>query len=149
MNGTQGIIVQGHRVASGLNGNPDFPGGTIRMQIPYFKSLGLDLSTFYPGTLNIDLSPRVFQPIAPAHSFPRLKWHPVDSAEDFHFFHVTLHMGNRAFDGWLYYPAPETKPKHEQSPYVVELLMPELPGVSYGDSVELSVPAAEGRFVGA
>jgi len=58
-------------------------------------------------------------------------------------------MGNWVFDGWLYYPAPETQPKHEQSPHVVELLMPELPGVSYGDPVELSVPEVEGRFVDA
>ena len=26
------VIVQGHRVASGLNGNSKFPGGTLRMQ---------------------------------------------------------------------------------------------------------------------
>ena len=50
-------IVQGHRVASGLNGNPRFPGGTLRMQLPFFAELGLDLSAFYPGTLNVSIAP--------------------------------------------------------------------------------------------
>ena len=30
-------VIRGHRVASGLGGNPDFPGGTLRMQTPTFK----------------------------------------------------------------------------------------------------------------
>jgi len=42
-------IIQGHRVASGLNGNPDFPGGTLRMQMPLFKALGIDLSPYFPA----------------------------------------------------------------------------------------------------
>lgn len=40
-------IIQGHRVASGLNGNPAFPGGTLRMQAPFFKARGLDLSLIH------------------------------------------------------------------------------------------------------
>jgi hypothetical protein len=32
-------ILQGHRVASGQNGNPLFPGGTLRMQIPSSRRL--------------------------------------------------------------------------------------------------------------
>lgn len=51
-------VRQGHRVASGLDGNPDFPGGTLRMQAPYFRKLGLDLAPYYLGTLNVSLAPR-------------------------------------------------------------------------------------------
>ena len=36
-------IVPGHRVASGLNRNPRFPGGTLRMQAPFFLAVGFDL----------------------------------------------------------------------------------------------------------
>ena len=43
-------IVQGHRVASGQNGNPLFPGGTLRMQAPFFQALGLDLG---PGDVAV------------------------------------------------------------------------------------------------
>lgn len=40
-------IVPGHRVASGENGNPHFPGGTLKMQMPFFRALGLDLSVYH------------------------------------------------------------------------------------------------------
>lgn len=30
-------IVQGHRVASGLTGKTRFPGGTLRMQMPFSR----------------------------------------------------------------------------------------------------------------
>ena len=40
-------IVPGHRVASGQNGNPLFPGGTLKMQTPFFQALGLDLSDLF------------------------------------------------------------------------------------------------------
>ena len=32
-------LLPGHRVASGQNGNPRFPGGTMRMQLPHFRAL--------------------------------------------------------------------------------------------------------------
>jgi hypothetical protein len=44
-------VVAGHRVASGLNGNPRFPGGTLRMQAPHFARLGLDLGHFHLARL--------------------------------------------------------------------------------------------------
>ena len=77
-------IVQGHRVASGLNGNPLFPGGTMRMQLPFFKELGLDLSAFYPGTLNVSITPLCYRVVKPKHTFRALKWHPTEPAEDFY-----------------------------------------------------------------
>jgi hypothetical protein len=30
-------IMPGHQVASGQNGNPLFPGGTLKMQAPFFN----------------------------------------------------------------------------------------------------------------
>lgn len=134
-------IVQGHRVASGLNGNPRFPGGTLRMQLPFFKELGLDLSAFYPGTLNVSIAPLSYRVVRPRHTFRALKWHPEDPAEDFSFFDVTVHRELAAsVKGWIYFPHPDTKPVHFQKPDVLELLLPWAEGLSYGTKIKLEVP---------
>lgn len=141
------IIVPGHRVASGLNGNPRFPGGTIRMQLPHFLERGLDLSAFYPGTLNVSIAPRSFRPLAARHTFKALKWHAEDPAEDFSFFNVTVHREAGApVSGWIYFPHPDTKPTHFQTPDVLELLLPWTEGLEYGMKIHLEVPAGQMAF---
>lgn len=137
-------IVQGHRVASGLNGNPRFPGGTLRMQMPFFAELGLDLSAFYPGTLNVSIAPLSYRVVQPRHTFRGLKWHPEDPAEDFSFFDVTVHRdGAEPVRGWIYHPHPDTKPVHFQKSDVLELLLPLTEGLSYGTKIMLEVPAEQ------
>ncbi|MEO0518268.1 MAG: hypothetical protein AAF171_13325 [Cyanobacteria bacterium P01_A01_bin.116] len=49
----EGVVVPGHRVASGQAQDSPYPHGTIEMQQPHFLSLGVDLSPYYPGTLNV------------------------------------------------------------------------------------------------
>lgn len=137
-------IVQGHRVASGLNGNPRFPGGTIRMQLPHFAALGLDLSAFYPGTLNVSIAPQNYRVGTPRYTFRALKWHPTEPAEDFSFCEVTVHRDDAPpVSGWIYVPHPETKPEHFQSADVLELLLPWTEGLSYGTRVRLEVQAEQ------
>ena len=53
------VLLEGHGVASGqalnsvhLKTSP-YPKGTIAMQSPSFAALGLDLSPFWPSTLNL------------------------------------------------------------------------------------------------
>ena len=50
-------VVPGYGVASGKSEDGRFPDGTLNLQIPFFNKLGLNLSHFYRGTLNLDLSP--------------------------------------------------------------------------------------------
>lgn len=134
-------IVQGHRVASGLNGNSRFPGGTIQMQLPFFAERGLDLSGFYPGTLNVSIAPLSYRVLSPRYTFRALKWHPADPAEDFSFFDVVVHRDEaESVTGWIYFPHPETKPTHFQKSDVLELLLPWTEGLSYGGSIRLDVP---------
>jgi hypothetical protein len=140
-------IVQGHRVASGLNGNPLFPGGTMRMQLPFFKECGLDLSSFHPGTLNVSIAPLRYRVVKPKHMFRDLKWHPTEPAEDFSFFDVIVHRDNAPpVAGYIYHPHPETKPKHFQKPDVLELLLPWTEGLKYGTRIQLEVPAGQMWF---
>ena len=141
-------IVRGHRVASGLNGNPRFPGGTIRMQLPFFAALGLDLSAFYPGTLNLSIAPMSYRVVTPKHTFRDLKWHPEDPAEDFSFFDVIVHRDEaEPVSGLIYFPHPQTKPTHFQTPDVLELLLPWTEGLSYGGQIRLEVPPEQMVFV--
>jgi hypothetical protein len=140
-------IVHGHRVASGQNGDPRFPGGTIRMQAPHFLALGLDLSPFYPGTLNVSVAPfhlRIIQPRLTLRSVP---WHPTEPAEDFSFFDVELLLQSAApVSGLIYYPHPETKPEHFQGPDVIELLLPWTEGLHRGGQVVLAIPPEQMVF---
>lgn len=140
-------IVPGHRVASGQKNDPRFPGGTLNMQAPHFRALGLDLSVFHPGTLNASIAPARYEVVQPKFTFRRVQWHPVEPAEDFSFFDVRLSRSHGAwFDGLIYYPHPETKPEHFQSPDVLELLMPPINDLHYGDEVRLEIPAGQMRI---
>jgi len=139
-------IVQGHRVASGLNGNPKFPGGTLRMQLPYFKALGLDLSVYHLGTLNVSIAPQSYRVVAPKLTFREVKWHPTEPAEDFSFFDVVVRRADvPAVAGLIYFPHPDTKPEHFQQADVLELLLPWTAGLAYG--VEIQLEAGAGQMI--
>jgi hypothetical protein len=53
----EGIVQAGHGVASGNTAQSPYPQGTIKMQQPFFRQLGLDLSPYFPGTLNVSIAP--------------------------------------------------------------------------------------------
>ncbi|MFN0080295.1 MAG: hypothetical protein ACKVY0_27830 [Prosthecobacter sp.] len=141
------IIVQGHRVASGLNGNPCFPGGTMRMQLPFFKELGLDLSPYHLGTLNVSIAPLSYRVVKSKWTFRDLQWHPTEPAEDFSFFDVLVHRDDaEPVSGLIYFPHPDTKPEHFQQPDVLELLLPWTEGLAYGMNITLEVPPEQMMF---
>jgi len=135
---------QGHRVASGLNGNPYFPGGTLAMQQPYFLARGLDIGVFHRGTLNVSIAPMHYRVVQPRLTFRDVQWHPIDPKEDFSFFDVRLlRPGLPPIDGLVYFPHPDTKPKHFQAPDVLELLFPFVEGLHYGMELTLEIPAEQ------
>jgi hypothetical protein len=112
------------------------------MQFPFFQRLGLDLSGFHMGTLNVSLAPKRYRVVAPKVVFRQVAWHPTEPAEDFSFFDARLSLpdGSTA-TGLIYFPHPETKPEHFQPPEVLELLVRHLPGLSYGMEIGLAVPS--------
>jgi len=137
-----GRVVPGHQVASGLKGDPRFPGGTLRMQSPHFLALGFDLRVYHVGTINVGIAPRTYRVVKAPVTFRHVKWHPVEPAEDFSFFDVRV-VGPDAkrIAGKIYYPHPETKPEHFQRPDVLELLLPYLNGIFTGAELTLEIPA--------
>lgn len=136
--------MRGHRVASGANGDPHFPGGTLRMQAPHFLARGLDLSAFHIGTVNVSIAPRRYRVVRARHTFRAVQWHPAKPAEDFSFFACRLsHAAAAPVAGLIYFPHPETKPEHFQQPDVLELLLPFVEGLSLGAEVRLEIPAEQ------
>ncbi len=139
----RGVIKQGHQVASGRATNSPYPKGTIEMQIPFFQALGLDLTPFFPGTLNISLSPYTFKLNKPEFTFPKVQWNPDYPPEDFSFSHCRVSFKAQIYQGLIYYPHPETKLGHFQDSSTLEIIAPLIQGVNYQDSVVLEVKASE------
>jgi hypothetical protein len=43
----------------------------------------------------------------------------------------------REYDGWVYYPHPETKLRHFQNPSLLEVIAMPIPGIQYGDALQV------------
>ena len=137
-------VMEGHRVASGLNHDPRFPGGTLAMQGPVFARLGLDLSVYHPGTLNLSIAPHRYRVVRPRLTLRQVNWHPVEPTEDFSFFDCQVMMpGQKPVLALIYHPHPETKPEHFQSPDVLEVLAPPIHGLMYGMQLALAIDPAQ------
>ena len=134
-----GIIKPGHQVASGRSANSPYALGTIEMQRPYFQKLGLDLSKYFLGTLNISIAPHKFKIQNPKHTFPLVKWHPDYPAETFSFSPCQILFKAIEYPGLIYYPHPETKIGHFQSNSILEAIAPSIPNIKYGDAVKLKI----------
>ena len=140
----EGIIGRGHRVASGKASDSPYPEGTIEMQTPYFQKLGLDLSGFYSGTLNISISPKTFTIKQPEYTFKNVQWHQDYPVEDFSFSPCKVIFQDITYVGLVYYPHPETKIGHFQDPAVIEVLVSSfIPQIEYGDRIILEVNSRE------
>ena len=136
-------VVRGHGVPSGASGDPRFPGGTLKMQVPFFQRLGLDLSDWYLATINLSIAPHRYEPHSPRYHFRQVQWHPTEPAEDFSFYDCRLDE----WEGLIYYPHPETKPEHHQPEDVLEVIMKQwLPDLNYGAKVSLSVDPSQVRL---
>ena len=132
-----GKIAQGHQVAS--RASEHYPQGTIAMQAPFFLARGLDLSGFYHGTLNISLAPRQFSLKRATHYFPRVEWTTHHPPEDFSFCRCRVTYRGKTYEGWVYYPHPETKIRHHQDRSILEVIAPPIPDLEYGAAVTVEV----------
>lgn len=138
-----GVVVAGHQIASGRSKDSPYPRGSLEMQMPFFRELGLDLSSYYAGTLNVSLRPAIFEVRNPQYTFQEVKWSPNHAPEDFSFSPCRLTYYSRSYGGWVYYPRPETKLGHFQDPGTIELILPRIEGMGYGDRVEVGVRSEE------
>jgi len=134
-----GVLTKGYGVASGPS--EAYPYGALERQTPIFKARGLDLAAFYPGTLNIDIRPSVFEMLRPEFTFRDVRWTDLHSPEHFSFSRCRLVYQHAPIDGWIYYPHPETKRSHFQEPSILEVIAPWIDGFLLGDQLEVLVRA--------
>lgn len=134
-----GILTRGYGVAGGPS--QDYPYGSLERQIPIFKSRGLDLERFYRGTLNIDIHPFVFELLHPEFTFRDVSWTDLHPPEDFSFSRCQVAFAGVEYDGWIYYPHPETKRRNFQDPSLLEVIAARIPEISAGAVLQVYVNA--------
>ena len=138
-------LVAGNGVASGKSTTSPYPKGTIAMQRPMFAQRGLDLSSCWPGTLNLSVAPLELKLRDPDATYPLLRWTDLHPPETFSFWHITLQSAaDREVQAWIYHHHPETKELHQQYRSMVEVLAPKLRGIGLGD--ELLIHDARNRI---
>lgn len=141
----QGIVVQGYRVASGPS--KDYPYGALEKQRPIFKARGLDLDAFFNGTLNVDIRPHTFQMLNPEHTFRDVEWTDLHPPEHFSFSRCLVIYDDIEYEGWVYYPHPETKLRHFQNPSLLEVIAMPIPEIRYDDEVRVMINTEEVTIV--
>jgi len=137
----KGKIIQGHQVAS--RPSKDYPYSSLEKQKPFFKNLGLDLYEYFNGTLNISIEPFVFEMAKPEITFESVEWTDLHPPETFSFSRCKIKFNGNSFDGWVYYPHPETKKTHFQNPSIMEIITYLIPNIRYGDLVEVEINSNE------
>jgi len=142
-----GILTQGYRVASGPSA--DYPYGALDRQRPLFKARGLDLSEYFNGTLNINISPTTFAIKKTEYTFKHVEWTDLHPPEHFSFSHCKVIYKEVEYDGWVYYPHPETKLRHFQNPSLLEVSAKSIPEIKYGDALSVRVNDHEITITGA
>ena len=136
-----GILMQGHQVAS--RPSKAYPYSSLEKQKPYFKELGLDLSPYVNGTLNISIAPLEFEVTNPELTFPLVEWTDLHPPETFSFSRCQVIFEETEYEGWVYFPHPETKKTHFQNPSLIEVIANEIQGVKYGDKLEVILNTLE------
>ena len=136
-----GILVEGYRVASGPS--KDYPYGALDRQRPIFKERGLDLDGYFNGSLNIDISPATFEMLKPEFTFQHVEWTDLHPSEHFSFSRCSVLFKGIEYDGWVYYPHPETKLRHFQNPSLIEVIAKPIPQLGYGDMMDVLINGEE------
>jgi hypothetical protein len=136
-----GTLARGYRVASGPS--QDYPYGALDRQRPLFKVRGLDLDGYFNGTLNVDIRPATFAMLTPEFTFPLVDWTDLHPPETFSFSRCRVVYREVEYEGWVYYPHPETKLRNFQNPSLLEVIAMQIPGLQYGEALGVWVNADE------
>jgi hypothetical protein len=142
-----GTVIPGYGVASGRSADSPYPAGTIAMQAPLFRALGLDLDGYFLGTLNLSIAPSTFKPLTPEYCFDRLQWAEGFPPETFSFFRCQIqsleHNLTNPTNAWIYYPHPATKIGHFQPSNLLEIIAPPIVPLQYGDRLSLAISSQQ------
>lgn len=139
----KGTLVSGHGVASGKN-RDIYPKGSVELQYPFFKELGIDIGECYPGTLNVSIAPRTYEIKKPYRSVQDLLWYPPRKmSENFDFARCLVQSENFLASGLVYRPDPKTKKVHFDKPEELQIIAGFLPDAGYGDALTVYLHSDE------
>lgn len=138
-----GVVVEGHGVASGQGADTPYPDGALEMQSPHFAAGGLDLSAYHLGTINVSVAPHIIERLDAPYRFELVEWTPLHPPETFSFAPCQIIHDGQTYDGLLYYPHPETKLNHFQDPSIMEILTSFVPDIQVGNAVKVSFSSDE------
>ena len=141
------IVCQGHGVASEKAKDPRYPEGTLKAQYKYFLQKSLNLNQYFPGTINLDIAPYTFKIKKPKYFLENVNWSDYIPPENFYFFDASLQFNETTYMGLIYMPDPTTKAEHFQNPTILELLLPKIEGLKYGDLVMVEVFDAQMELI--
>lgn len=130
-------LVRGHQIASGKNPESPYPDGSVVLQFPLLKKLGLDLEGFHPATLNLSISPLSFELTKADHCFENLSWIEGFHPETFSFVQCEVEYQGKRLPAYVYYPHPETKSRDFHNSSLIEVIAPLIPGIKYGQQITL------------
>ena len=139
----QATVSRGYGVGSGTSlEDKRFPGGTIRMQQPFFKALGLDFDKYFSGdfvygTLNLSVAPDVVEIEKPEYFFANILWSNLVGAENFFMSESSVLFNDKSYKALIYIPDPSTKTEHFQQPSIVEVIAQKIDFIDYGVEVTL------------
>ena len=124
----QSTVTHGHGVAS--KASKKYPDGTIQLQYPFFKNLGLDLGNCFPGTLNLSIHPMRCLIENPTHIFKDVDWYPArGSTENFTFCDCAIKVDLGYIGGHVYLPDPKTKIENYDREDILQMISPRIPGL--------------------
>jgi hypothetical protein len=84
--------------------------------------------------------------VAPAYTFRHVSWTDLHPPEDFSFSPCNVLFQSEVYDGFVYYPHPETKIRHFQDASVIEVIIHMISGIVFGSRLELALKTEEIRI---
>jgi hypothetical protein len=136
-------VIRGYRLSSGDSPEDTrFPGGTLRMQMPFFAAAGFDVARYFAGefvqgTLNLSIAPDIVRVKKPEIFLPGIKWSPVFPAENFYLSPAQIVHNDTTYRALLYIPDPATKVEHFPTPSMLEVIAQRITGIRYDDETML------------
>jgi hypothetical protein len=81
--------------------------------------------------------------LKPEYTFHDVEWTDLHPPEHFSFSRCRVLFGSVEYDGWVYYPHPETKIRNFQTPSLLEVIAIPISNIHYGDKVHVLVNSDE------
>jgi hypothetical protein len=81
--------------------------------------------------------------VKPEFTFKSVEWTDLHPPEHFSFSHCKVIFRDVEYNGWVYYPHPETKLRNFQNPSLLEVIALPIPEIQYGDEVQVLIDPQE------